>query len=46
MFFILYKQYFLSPYTNTPKPSPYRKLYAFLDLKKNLILYDLGYNLF
>ncbi len=31
MVFILYKPYFLSPYTNpTPKPTPYRKLCAFL----------------
>ncbi len=37
MFFILYKQYFLSAYTNpTPKPTPYRKL-----SQKKLILYDL-----
>ncbi len=33
--FILYKLYLLSPYTNpTPKPTPHRKLSAFLDLKK------------
>ncbi len=35
MVFILYKPYFLSPYTNpTPKPTPYRKLCATLYLKK------------
>ncbi len=35
MVFILYKLYFLSPYSNpTPKPSPHRKLCAFFDLKK------------
>ncbi len=35
MIFILYKLYFLSPYTNpTPKPTPYRKLSAFLDFQK------------
>ncbi len=42
MVFILYKPYFLSAYTNpTPKPTPYRKLSAFLLSQKNLILYDL-----
>ncbi len=37
MVFILYKPYFLSPYNNpTPKPTPYRKLCAFLlSQKKN-----------
>ncbi len=35
MIFILYKLYFLSPYTNpTPKPTPFRKLSAFLDFQK------------
>ncbi len=35
MVFLLYKLYFLSPYTNpTPKPTPHRKLYAFLDFQK------------
>ncbi len=35
MVLILYKSYFLSPYTNpTPKPTPYRKLCAFLLKKK------------
>ncbi len=44
MVFILYKPYFLSPYTNpTPKPTPYRKLYAFLDKEKIIILYDFWY---
>ncbi len=36
MVFILYKPYLLSPYTNsTPKPTPYRKLCAFLLSQKN-----------
>jgi len=34
MGFLLYKPYFLSPYTNpTPKPTPHRKLSAFLDFQ-------------
>ncbi len=40
--FILYKPYFLSPYTNPkPKPTPYRKICAFFISPKKKILYDL-----
>ncbi len=39
---IQYKLYFISSYTNpTPKPTPHRKHYDFLDKKKHLILDDL-----
>ncbi len=39
---LLYKLYFLFP-NPTPKPTPHRKLSAFLDFQKQkkLILYDL-----
>ncbi len=42
MVFILYKLYFLPLYNNpTPKPTPNRKLCAFLLSQEKKILYDL-----